>query len=98
MRDVPLDEVFTWKEDFLDKAWEAFGSLVVDVSRLTYGDLKSRCDKIDRELDPFFENIRSLAVPLSKGLMIHMVKPGEVPDGILRRCACKCTEAPHDPR
>jgi len=98
MRDVPLDEVFTWKEDFLDKAWEAFGSLVVDVSPLTYGDLKSRCDKIDRELDPFFENIRSLAVPLSKGLMIHMVKPGEVPDGILRRCACKCTEAPHDPR
>ena len=93
-RDVPLDEVFTWKEDFLDKVREAFGGLVADASPLTYGDLRSRCDKIDRELDPFFEHVRSLAAPFDPGLQIHMVKPGVVPDGVLRRCTCKEKEDP----
>ena len=95
-RDIPLDEVFTWKEDFLDKARQAFGSLVADASPLTYGDLKSRCDKIDREIDPFFEHVRSLEAPFDPGLRIHMVKPGEVPDGMLRRCTCKEKEPPPD--
>ena len=95
-RDVTLDEVFTWREDFLNKAREAFGGLVADASPLTYGDLKSRCDKIDRGLDPFFEDIRSLAAPFNPGLQIHMVKPGVVPDGVLRRCACKEKEALND--
>jgi hypothetical protein len=87
-RDIPLDEVFTWEEDFLDKAQQAFGSLTADVSPLTYGDLKSRCEKIDREIDPFFEHVRSLEEPFDPGLRIHMVKPGEVPDGMLRACQC----------
>jgi hypothetical protein len=88
-RDVPLDEVFTWKEDFLDKAREAFGPLTADASPATYGDLKSRCEKIDREIDPFFETVRALAAPFNPGLRIHMVKQNMVPDGILRRCSCK---------
>ena len=88
IRDVPIDEVFTWREDFLDKAREAFGGLTVDVSPQTYGDLKDRCEKIDHEMDPFFEHARSLAPPFKPGLMVHMVKPGEVPDGMLRRCGC----------
>jgi hypothetical protein len=96
MRDVPLDEVFTWKEDFLDKAREAFGALTADASPTTYGDLKQRCEKIDRELDPFFENLRSLAEQFSSGLRIHMVKPGVVPDGVLRRCTCKKKETPNE--
>jgi hypothetical protein len=87
-RDVPLDEVFTWKEDFLDKAREAFNGLTADVSPATYGDLKQRCEKIDRELDPFFEHVRSLAAPFSPGLRIHMAKQNAIPDGILRRCSC----------
>ena len=88
MRDVPIDEVFTWKEEFVVKAREAFGCQDVDVSPSTYADLKQRCDKIEREIDPFFENCRSL-LPYSlpfNGITIHVVKVGEVPDGVLRGC------------
>ena len=95
-RDIPLDEVFTWKEDFLDKARQAFGALTADASPLTYGDLKSRCDALDRECDPFFERVRSPAALFAPGLRIHMVKPGIVPDGVLRRCTCKEKEPPPD--
>jgi hypothetical protein len=90
MRDVPIDEVFTWKEEFGSKAKEAFGSDQVDVSPRTYSDLKQRCDMIEREIDPFFEHCRSLLpyeAPLN-GIMIHMVRVGEVPDGVLRACQC----------
>jgi hypothetical protein len=89
VRDVTIDEVFTWREEFGIKAKEAFGGWQVDVSPQTYSDLKDRCDQLDREADPFFEHIPSLSpVPLN-GINVHMVKIGEVPDGVLRACACK---------
>ena len=88
IRDVGIDEVFTWREEFGIKAKEAFGGWKVDVSPQTYSDLKQRCDRLDREVDPFFECIRSLTpVPLNR-IVVHMVKPGEVPDGVLRGCMC----------
>ena len=93
MRDVTIDEVFTWREEFGLKAKEAFGGWRVDVSPQTYSELKLRCDRVEREQDPFFEHINSvylglMPVPLN-GISIHMVKPGDVPDGVLRGCACK---------
>ena len=88
MRDVPIDEIFTWREEFGLKAKEAFGGWRADVSPQTYSDLKLRCDRLEREVDPFFEHARSLApVPLN-GIVVHVVKPGEVPDGVLRGCTC----------
>lgn len=89
LRDVSIDEVFTWREEFGQKAREAFGGPNCDVSPRTYSDLKSRCDRLEREVDPFFErgNLSSAPVPLG-GIKIHMVKQGEVPDGVLRACAC----------
>lgn len=88
MRDVSIDEVFTWRDEFGAKAKEAFGGWFADVSPQTYSDLKQRCDRMDMEADPFFEHIRSLMpVPLN-GITVHMVKTGEVPDGVL--CACGC--------
>jgi hypothetical protein len=92
-RDVPLDEVFTWREDFGRKAKEAFGTHTVDCSPLTYGDLKAKCDKVNREADPFFENVFLPPVPLN-GITVHMVKQGDVPDGVLR--ACRCAERVKD--
>ena len=85
MRDVSIDEVFKWKEDFGAKAKDAFGGRRVYVSPQTFSDLKSRCEKLDRELDPFFErgNLSSAPVPLN-GIRVYMVRVGEVPDGILR--------------
>jgi hypothetical protein len=88
MRDVSIEEVFTWRDEFGVKAKEAFGGWRVDVSPQTYSDLKQRCDRLDREADPFFEHIRSLTpVPLN-GITVHMVKTGEVPDGVFRACGC----------
>jgi hypothetical protein len=88
-RDVSLDEVFTWKENFFIRAQEAFGGPICDVSPQTYSDLKVRCDKLDREIDPFFEHVRSLQPsPPPGAVTVHMVKPGEVPDGVLRACTC----------
>jgi hypothetical protein len=90
-KEVPTwGEVLTWKEDFLDKAREAFNGLTADVSPATYSDLKSRCEEIDRELDPFFERIHSSAASFTfkPGLRIHMVKQNTIPDGVLRRCSC----------
>lgn len=93
MRDVTIDEVFTWREEFGLKAKEAFGGWRVDVSPQTYLDLKQRCDRLEREADPFFENVRSLMpVPLN-GIQVHMVKAGEVPDGVLRACGCEKTQS-----
>lgn len=86
IRDVSIDEVFTWKEDLIPKAREAFGGLKCDVSPQTYSDLKVRCDKLDRGADPFFEHVRNLVSV--NGITIHMVKQGEVPDGVLRGCTC----------
>lgn len=89
-RDVLLDEVFTWREDFGRKAKEAFGGPNCDVSPQTYSDLKLRCDKLDRELDPFFEHVRSLqSSPPPGAITVHMVKQGDVPDGVLRACQCR---------
>ena len=51
MRDVTIDEVFTWREEFGVKAKEAFESQYVDVSPQTYSDLKQRCDRLEREVD-----------------------------------------------
>jgi len=88
-RDVPIDEVFTWREEFGLKAKEAFGGWRVDCSPQTYGELRDRCDRLDRELDPFFERaeIPRPEVPLNE-IVVHMVKAGEVPDGVLRGCQC----------
>jgi hypothetical protein len=92
IRDVLIDEIFTWREEFGQKAKEAFGGHSVDVSPRTYGDIKRRCDALEREADPFFEHALSLLpeppVPLN-GIQIHMVKQGEVPDGVLRKCGCR---------
>jgi hypothetical protein len=86
-RDVPIDEVFTWREEFGLKAKEAFGGWRVDCSPQTYCDLKQRCDRLDRELDPFFERVPRPEVPMN-GITVHMVRVGEVPDGVLRGCQC----------
>ena len=93
MRDVSVDEVFTWREDFGAKAKEAFGGWHVDVSPQTFSDLKDRCDRVGREADPFFERTHSAGsfipgpIPLNS-IRLHMVKSGEVPDGVLRGCTC----------
>ena len=82
MRDVSIDEVFTWREDFDHKAEEAFGGRLVEVSPHTFSDLKDHCDRLDREADPFFENLGGV-VPLN-GIRIFVAKEGKVPDGVLR--------------
>lgn len=82
MRDVSIDEVLTWREDFGRKAEEAFGGRLVEVSPQTFSDLKDRCERLDREADPFFENLGGV-VPFN-GIRIYVVKVGEVPDGVLR--------------
>ena len=76
MRDVTIDEVFTWREEFGVKAKEAFGGWRVDVSPQTYSDLKQRCDRLEREVNPFFEKFLPESVPFN-GIKVHMVKPGE---------------------
>jgi hypothetical protein len=89
MRDVTIDEVFTWREEFGCKAKEAFGGWWADVSPQTFLDLKDRCYQLDREQDPFFERMNPLTSPVPwNGVRIHMVRVGEVPDGVLRGCAC----------
>jgi hypothetical protein len=85
-RDVSLDEVFTWREDFLTQALAAFGGTDCDASPQTYSDLKERCEDLDRKADPFFEHL-PMPAPLN-GILVHMVKPGDVPDGVLRACQC----------
>jgi hypothetical protein len=83
MRDVSINEVFTWRDEFGLKAKEAFGGWRVDVSPQTYSELKQRCDR-------WFDSQNTLSlmpVPLNE-ITVHMVKTGEVPDGVLRACGC----------
>jgi hypothetical protein len=71
-RAVPIDEVFTWKEDFGKKAKEAFGGHNVDVSPQTFSDLKQRCDLIERDDNPYFERrIVQPSVPFN-GINVHV--------------------------
>ena len=90
MRDVTIDEVFTWHEEFGQKAREAFGGSYCDVNPQTYSELKQRCDRLERAADPFFERL-SPPVPLN-GVHIHCVTDRMIPDGILRGCQCRTTE------
>ena len=83
-RDATIDEVFTWREDFGRKAKEVFGGHRVDVSPLTLFSLRLRCDKIERESDPFFAYISG---PPFNGIHVHVVS--YVPDGIIRPCECR---------
>jgi hypothetical protein len=93
MRDVTIDEVFTWREELGAKAQEAFGGWLVDASPQTFADLKARCDQKDREIDPFFrrgygEDGVIPAPTQLNAIRLHMVRAGDVPDGILRGCSC----------
>jgi hypothetical protein len=87
MRDVSIDEVFTWGEDFGYKAKEAFGSHHCECSPNTFRDLKLRCDEVERRENPFFE---PRPVPFN-GVQVHVVYSG-IPDGILRSCDCARSE------
>lgn len=80
MRDVTVDEIFTWREDFGLKAKESFGAHRCYANMKTYAEIKSRCDEIERKtqawMNPFIET------PPLNGVMIHI--DDSVPDGILR--------------
>lgn len=87
MRDVTVDEIFEWKDEFGFKAKETFGSHCCDASPKTFSDMKARCDVIaSREIDI----LRVRHEPPLNGIMIHMV-PG-IPDGFIVPCRCKETK------
>ena len=85
MRQVTVDELFAWREDFGLKAREAFGGHHCDVSPQTYADLKIKCDVVERKNDPFFDLVRP-SVPFN-GISVH-IRDG-VPDGVVVACECK---------
>ena len=84
MRDVSIEEVFTWKEEFGAKAKEAFGSHRCYVSMTTYSDIKERCDVIERRNEIW--RIPLSEMPPLNGVTIEVDE--SVPDGILRGRQC----------
>lgn len=80
MRDVTVDEIFTWREEFGLKAKEAFGSHNCYASMKTYADIKSRCDAIEQRNEVW--RIPLVEMPPMNGITITV--DDSVPDGILR--------------
>lgn len=80
MRDVPIDEVFTWREDFGRKAKEAFGSHRCYANMKTYADLKARCDIIEQHSEVW--RLPLAEMPPMNGVTITVDEP--IPDGVLR--------------
>ena len=70
MRQVTIDELFTWGEDFGLKARSAFGGHHCDCSSQTYADLKLKCDAVERKEDLLFDRVR-LSPPFN-GVSIHV--------------------------
>lgn len=83
MRDVTIDELFSWKDEFSKNAAELLGR-AADVNPMTYLELKGRCEEVVRRESiwarPLEEN------PPLNSLIVHVVT--SIPDGILRRCGC----------
>lgn len=80
MRDVTVDEIFTWREEFGLKAKEAFGSHNCYANNKTYADIKSRCDAIEQRNEVW--RIPFIEMPPMNGVIISI--DDSVPDGILR--------------
>jgi len=80
MRDVSIDEMFTWKDEFGLKAKEAFGSHRCYVNMATYSDIKQRCDVIERYNELWRLPLAELA-PWN-GVTIEV--DDSVPDGVMR--------------
>lgn len=85
MRQVSLDELFTWREGFGLKAKEAFGGHYCDVSPQTYADLKLKCDVEETKTNMFFDPLALW--PPRNGISIH-IRDG-VPEGVVVACGCK---------
>lgn len=83
MRNVPIDEVFTWQEDFGLKAKEAFGNHACDASPATMSVIRERCDKIERDNEAY--RFWPMPAPLN-GVVIHEVEG--IPDGVVAPCSC----------
>lgn len=90
MRDVTIEEVFTWREEFGLKAKEAFGAHHCDASPETCKQLRARCDKIIEGTVAVQPYLSPPLVPPLNGMMVHAVDG--IPDGILRACNCKPQE------
>lgn len=80
MRDVTVDELFTWKEEFGLKAKEAFGSHRCYVNTATYSDIKQRCDVIEGQHEVW--RLPFVDMPPWNGVTIEV--DDSVPDGVLR--------------
>ena len=80
MRDVSVDEMFTWKEEFGLKAKEDFGSHLCYVNMATYSDIKERCDVIEKRNEVWRNPLSEM--PPWNGVTIEV--DDSVPDGVLR--------------
>jgi hypothetical protein len=77
MRDVTVDEIFTWKDDLALKAKEAFGGHHAYANEQTYGVIRSRCSENPATWPNWLQNIKPI-----NSFQIHI--DNSVPDGILR--------------
>lgn len=86
-REVTIEEIFTWGEDFGRNAKEAFGGHYCDCSSQTFSDLKERCVREEIARWPYF-NAPLVTLPTPwNGVQIHVAK--EVRDGVLVACSCR---------
>ena len=75
MRDVTVEELFTWKDELARKAKEAFGSHHAYVNKKTYDEIRDRCElRIPCQTVVFWQGSNSC----------HIHVDDSVPDGILR--------------
>ena len=83
MRDVTIDELFTWKDDaegsFALKAAKAFGGHNAYVNHKTYGDIRERCDVIERTSNRYL-----FEPPIPQIDSFYVRIDDSIPDGILR--------------
>jgi hypothetical protein len=80
---IPVEEIFTWKDDLARKAFDNFGHRGAHCNLATYERIRRECQPAPRTNN--FIPAYLATVPLSS-FHVH-VKEG-VPDGMLERCDC----------
>ena len=80
VRDVTIDEMFTWREDMGRQAKEAFGSHVAYANSATYAEVKAKTDVVEKGSNNFTS--RPQWLPPLNGFTIYI--DDSIPDGILR--------------
>lgn len=76
LRDVTIDELFSWREDLGVKARAILGNRAC-VNQITYDQIKARCDRVEqpRGMWDSFRRITDLEINVNESVPNGVVRP-----------------------